>query len=359
MKKIRFKTRNGVLYFGFDGKFKSSGLKDTKINRNIVASKFKRGEFNKEFNLFDNRNSKTIAELLDEVMITKSKTLKRKTMITYQMTCKNWIIPYFKDLLVSQVRPLDIKKFQDMLIDNGLGRFSINTARGLLKEVFDLAVIDATITTNPITVMPFPKIKSKKYKQKPCSLDEIDLILKYEKGEMGNFLGISFFTGMRSGELLALKWEDVDFNTDTLSISKTISAGFINEAKTESSVRDIEMIPQAREFFKKQQLITGLKNSYVFLNNKNTYYYSNATFNSRFKNILKELKLEERSLHNTRHTFASVMLNNNIEVLWVSNMLGHSDLTITLNTYTHYMPKKEKMKLNFLEKRYKNGTDNE
>lgn len=357
MKKLRFKNRKGILYIGFNDKWKSTGEKDTKINRNIFLGKFQRGELDSNIQVFDNRTSKTVKELLEEVLKTKSRTLKRKTLTTYQLTSKNWIIPYFKGKFVSQIKPLDIKKFQDMLLDNGLGKFSLNTTRGLLREVFNLAIIDGTIENNPINIMPRPKTKPSKYKQKPCSLDEIDLLLENSTGEMRNFLGISFFTGMRSGELLALKWEDVDFKTETISITKTISAGYINEAKTASSMRDIEMTDQAKEFFLKQRLLTGLKNTYIFLNRKGTYHFSNQTFNVRFKKLLKRLNLEERSVHNTRHTFASIMLNNGIETLWVSNMLGHSNVTVTLSIYTHYMPKKEKMELKFLKNRYKNGTE--
>ena len=174
---------------------------------------------------------------------------------------------------------------------------------------------------------------------------------------MRNFLGISFFTGMRSGELLALTWDDVDLQTDTISISKTIADGYINSAKTASSVRDIEIIDYAKQFFEKQRLETGLKGRYIFLDKKGSFYSSNTYFYDNFQRILKKLNLEKRSLHNTRHTFASLMLNNNINPLWVSNTLGHENLDITLKIYTHFMPKKEKMSIKFLEKRYKNGTN--
>jgi len=76
-----------------------------------------------------------------------------------------------------------------------------------------------------------------------------------------------------------------------------------------------------------------------------------------FQKVLTKLGIERRSLHNTRHTFASMMLNNGIEPLWVSHTLGHESLKITLDIYTHYMPKKEKMSIRFLETRYKNGTN--
>ena len=256
MKKLRFKNRNGVLYFGIDGKFKSSKLKYTNINKNIIIGKFKDGRLDKELGFYSADNVPTIEELLAEVMRNKSKALKHKTLLAYKVTCKTKIIPYFKGRLVTEIKPIDIKKFQDYLIDLGLGKGTINLTRVLLKQVFNLAILSEHITLNPIKMVDMPQFKTVKKKQNPFTLDEIDLILANTKDAVRNFLGIAFFTGMRSGEILALKWEDIDFITDTISINKTIAEGFINSPKTPSSLRDIEMLPQVREFLKAQQLET-------------------------------------------------------------------------------------------------------
>ncbi len=357
MKKLRFKNRGGILYFGFGDKLKSSKLKYTNINKNIIIGKFKNGLLDDELDINQTAHAPTIEKLLKEVMSSKSKVLKHKTLLAYKVTCKTKIIPYFKDKLVTEIKPIDIKKFQDSLVDIGLGKGTINLTRVLLKQVFNLAILSELITLNPIKMVDMPKIKQNKVKQKPFTLDEIDLILASLKGAIKNFIGVAFFTGMRSGEILALKWEDIDFITDTISINKTIAEGYINSPKTASSFRDIEILPQAKEFLKAQQLETGLKSDFVFLNKHNSYYGSNTHFYNHFQKVLKKVGLEKRSLHNTRHTFASMMLNNGIDPLWVSNTLGHENLNITLSIYTHYMPKKQKMVINFLEKRYKNGTN--
>ena len=105
-------------------------------------------------------------------------------------------------------------------------------------------------------------------------------------------------------------------------------------------------------------MTTGLQNGLIFTkNDKSSHYANNSLFYNTYREILDEVGLVKRSLHNTRHTFASMMLNNQIDPLWVSSMLGHKNLDITLKVYTHYLPKKEKMVIGFLEKRYKNGTN--
>jgi len=356
MKKLRFKNRNGILYFGIDGKFRSSKLKFTNVNKNIIIGKFKQGLLDEELNISTN-STPSIKTLLDEIMDQKVRVLKHNSINAYNIAIKSYIVPYFGEIMVSQIKPIDIKKFQDGLVNKGFKRQTITLCRVLLKEVFAIAILNEYMTINPVLMVDIPKIKYNKQKQKPCSLDEIDEIISIAKSsDVKNFLGVSFFTGLRSGELLALSWDDVDFETDTISVTKTISAGTIGTPKTLSSERDIEILPKAKEFLKAQRLETGLHNSFVFLNTNNSHHSMNGYFAAKFKNILKKLNLEDRNLHNTRHTFASMMLNNNIDPLWVSNTLGHCDLNITLKTYTHYMPKKEKMTIGFLDKRYKNGT---
>lgn len=355
MKKLRFKNRNGVLYFGIDGKFKSSKMAYNSVNKKILAGKYTRGEIDNELYLACKSNF--VEDYLKKVIEDKSKYLKHKTMIAYRSSYSTHIVPFFKNKMVTEIKPIHIKQFQDGMVDKGLKRESIQLARILLKEAFALAILDEAISSNPINAVKMPKINYRRVRQKPFSLDEIDRILESVSGEFKNFLGISFFSGMRSGEILALKWSDIDFNTDTISINKTIAQGLINSAKTVASERDIEMIDKAKEFFKNQRFITGLKNSYVFLNKKGTHYSSNDLFYGSFQKLLDSIGLERRALHNTRHTFASIMLNNGIDSLWVSHTLGHENLQITLGIYTHYMPKKEKIALGFLKNRYKNGTD--
>ena len=356
MKKLRFKNRNGVLYFGIDGKFKSSKMKDTKINRNILISKHRNGELDEELG-FEVEKAPTLLKFLDKVLQEKKETLKLSSGQSYSNSYKK-IVSYFEDKSINRFKPIEIKEFQDELAKK-YSRSLINNIRTLLREAFDLAILSELINVNPVVAVRPPKIVKLSKKQSPFTLDEIDLILENSQGAFRNFIGISFFTGMRGGEILALTWDDVDFYTDTISITKTVSRGVINSTKTASGTRDIEMIPQARNFFEAQRLETGLKNSFVFLqSDMKSHHGSNVLFYKKFKDLIKKLGLEDRRMHNTRHTFASIMLNNNIEPLWVSATLGHKSLDVTLSIYTHFMPRKEKMVIGFLEKRYKTGTHN-
>ena len=355
MKKLRFKNRNGILYFGVGEKFKSSKLKYSKVNKNIIINKFKSGALNDDLEVIEIK-SPTVESYLERVKLEKKKNVRHSTFESYKSSFVR-ISKYFDGKMTREVKPIHIKNFLETVADDETARTLLNRVRFLLKEIFDLSVLNEDIVSNPVSVVRSPKTNHEPKRHEPFNLDEIDLILSTAKGQYKNFLGIAFFTGMRSGEILALTWDDIYFSTDTISITKTLSKGGIGKPKTSSSYRDIELLPMAKKYLESQRLETGLKNGFVFTKeDKESHYANNSQFYNYYRKVLDKAGLERRSLHNTRHTFASMMLNNNIEPMWVSSTLGHRDLSITLKVYAHYIPKKEKMVISFLEKRYKNGT---
>lgn len=358
MKRLRFKNRNGILYFGIDGKFKSSKLKYNSVNKNIIQGKFNNGLFDSDLSVKD-VSSELVNDLVLAFIDSESNIKKESTRRNYRSTFKNHIKPYFESKTVLQIKPIDIKLFQDYILKKGIsGKGVIGQARYMLSEIFNDYILSGEIVVNPVKMVNTPSFKreSKKKSIKVFTLDEMDLILDNARGYFKNLLGILFFTGMRIGELLALKWSDIDFTSDTITINKTVSAGTIGTPKTMASDRDIEILDKVREFLKKQMMLTGMKNTFVFLNTKQSHYTQPSHLLIKFTALLEELNLQRRTLHTARHTFASMMLNNNIDPMWVSATLGHENVKITLEIYAHFLPRKEKMNIEFLQKRYKNGT---
>ena len=151
-----------------------------------------------------------------------------------------------------------------------------------------------------------------------------------------NYLQIAFFTGCRTGEILALKWSDVDLSNGKISINKTINKFDITSPKTRSSIREIDILPLVKEALKSQKSING-KSEFVFCS-KDDFSKLYFTLQKEWKRLLNEVGLEYRTLYHTRHTFASIMLSHNENLLWVSKrMLGHSNANMTLKIYAHYV----------------------
>ena len=185
----------------------------------------------------------------------------------------------------------------------------------------------------------------------PFSTAEISKILEHSTGQFKNLFALAFFTGMRTGELIGLKWEDINFETMELTIQRTIGRGRISTPKTVSSIRTIEILEILQPYLRNQHKLTGKENTFVFLNENNTHYFdSNKIRDYTWRRTLKEAGVDYRTIYNTRHTFASMMIANGEDILWVSHMLGHSHSEMTLRKYAKYIKNDKKKRATFLTK---------
>lgn len=153
-------------------------------------------------------------------------------------------------------------------------------------------------------------------------------------GYLRNFIAIMTFTGARPGELIALEWNDIDFENQIININKTTIRGSDGLPKTKASVRRIEMLDIVKDYLMNQYALTGKIDKKVFLNSSNNVFYSHDIIGKRFKDLLD--KDDKRYLYQLRHTFASLMINEGEDIVWVSQMMGHENIDITLKTYTHF-----------------------
>ncbi len=327
---MTFYNRKGMLYARINGKRVSTKLKDTKANRKLFESYSKNDEFFKKFNV--KKDMLTVIELCEEVLKEKEKELKPTSYRSYESLYNSRIVPYFNKMIPSEVTPLIIKEWYKTFTD----RQTLKTCEAVLKPAFENAILSKMITTTPFVIKK-PKFKSD-YEINPFSLEELKMILKYENNPIKNFLGISFFTGLRTGELCGLKWSDIDFKKNKLSVNRTITAGFEQDPKTKSSKAKIDLPIEALPYFKSQQLKTGLR-EYVFYSKRNINpYKSSTTLASKLKEILRKLNIKERTIYQTRHTFASIKLSMGERLEWVSYMLRHKSPRITQEIYFKYMP---------------------
>ncbi len=157
---------------------------------------------------------------------------------------------------------------------------------------------------------------------------------------------VAFFTGMRTGEQLALTWEDIDFNQKTITINKSLNElGQITSPKNKPSVREIDLLEPVEKILKELKESEPANKKFVFIEMPKRI----SVFQRHFKKLLKALNLKDRKLYTTRHTFASLMLRQGEEAMWVSKTLGHKDLNTTYKTYSHYIPKQDKERAKFLK----------
>lgn len=338
---MNFYNRNGILYVRINNKRVSTKLKDTKQNRKLVESYSKYDEFLEKFNVKE--EIPTILELCDEVLLEKEETLKSTSLKAYLSLYKSRIQPYFKNILVTDFKPKHVHQWYKTISD----KRTIITCEAILKPAFEKAILYDYIDSSPF-IIKRPKSNSE-YKIMPFTLDEIHALINNAPPRIQNLIAIAFYSGMRIGEVIGLKWKDINFKEKTIDIKRTITSGIEQLPKTKYSYRTIDMINQCEKYLLSQKKITGL-GEYIFLSSNLQPYSSSSSLTYSWKKLLKNLNIEYRSIYQLRHSFASNMLSNGENELWVSQMMGHKSSDITRTKYTKYIKVNRTQKITYLDK---------
>lgn len=225
----------------------------------------------------------------------------------------------------------------------------------VLKIIFNYAVKEGLISDNPFkkvdTSKAFNEIEEKK--KNSFSRDELKQFLQYSKNNDSMLFYCLFhllaFTGMRQGEARALKWSDIDFKENTISITKTISRKLDNREeigktpKTKASYRIIQMDNQTavllknyrdecRELYSKRGKLFDFNDSYLFEDKKGNFI-AQGTLSGHMRRTCKRAGVHSITAHGLRHTYVSLMIEAGIQPIEIAHNVGHSDLKMIMNVY--------------------------
>ncbi|GAA8316605.1 tyrosine-type recombinase/integrase [Helicobacter pylori] len=233
--------------------------------------------------------------------------------------------------------------------ESTLKHYKKNTIHNLnanLKSFLEFCETEGFMEKSPFFAITLKNAKEAQAIE-PFSLEEIKLLIENAPSlRLKAFLAVAFFTGMRTGEQLALLWEDIDFNNKTITINKSLNElGQITSPKNKPSIREVDLLEPVENILKELQASEPKNKKFVFIDMPKR----SSVFQRHFKKLLKALNLKDRKLYTTRHTFASLMLSQGEEAMWVSKTLGHKDLNTTYKTYSHYIPKQDKERAKFLK----------
>ena len=260
------------------------------------------------------------------------------------------IIPHIGHIKLTKLTGRDIQKMYNDVREHGRTRekqkektpgLSNAYVRGMhtmLHNCLDRAVKERLITYNPSNDCIIPKLQKKEMKiLKPenmaAYLKEAD-----QRGVLPMFF-LVLCKGLRRGEIAALLWEDLDMEKKTLSINKqamAVKGGGVKvtQPKTDTSIRQISVSQQVIDLLV-QEHEKHPDNPVMFPSPVNGGMWYPDAINRLHQKILKSAGLEHIRLHDLRHTFATVALQNGVDIKTVSGMLGHFDAGFTLRTYTH------------------------
>ncbi|MDR0453640.1 MAG: site-specific integrase [Deferribacteraceae bacterium] len=364
--KARYKKHRLYVYFRFSGKAfqeptpfycqkdgqKGCMCKQCKaaeglaleISRKINAGTFKIGEY------FPDKEEKQINiehDVLCNQYILQWIELK-KSVITYS-TAKSYayivrtLTPYFNNIRLIDVRPTHIRNIVSQLVNNQLSPKTVRNMILMLSNVFKYAHDDGIIESNPTKNIQLPKVKIEE--PDPFTHDEILKILDYmdkHHPKMTAFFAIGFYSGMRTGEIMALKWANFDFNKHKILVDATHTANKIKDSTKTGKARYVDIIPNLDKYIQKHKEHTFLQNSYLFINQYGDPFISQTSIVRHYwQPCLQRLGIRYREPYQMRHSFACMMLDVGENIKWVANMLGHTDLSMVTKRYGNWLTPSE------------------
>ena len=284
---------------------------------------------------------------LDEYMIF---TIRESTLDSYRAMVKNQVKPFIGGKQISSLTTADMQKFYNKIKKEGRVRehpihgktLADSMVRGvhmMLHEALDTAVKERLIAKNPTNGTTVPKCN---YPEKQILGDnQLETFLEAIKGHeyWCDFFYVEVMTGLRRGEICGLKWQDINFDENKLQVKRSVSVKkgggvSIGETKTETGVRCIQMPPSVAELLKskKQTAITEWVFPH-FLHPEQPI--SPASAYRKLKVILKNAELPLIRFHDLRHTFATHATQGGVDPKTLAGILGHTNASFTLDTYTH------------------------
>lgn len=347
-------TYNGKRYYVY-------GKTAPELLENITKkqAELERGQLEQE-----NPTLNVYYEHFTKIRKTEVKEATQRAQRSQFKNISNVIMPnkeMFGDFRIKDITRRDIETVRQLLLDQGKTPENINIIIAHLNHVLERAVIDDTIIKNPCKAMKRLKRESipvNETKHRALSEEETELFFKAAEERHSFYINAFRFminTGVRVGELGALYKTDIDksFIHIRRSITRTESGSYkVGEnTKTESGARDIPLTPEIIQIIRKQEelnkLVFGLRWSGTVFKSAEDDLLKEYTVNREIKRICKSAGIDSFTCHAFRNTFATRFIEQRPQDYKIlSEILGHKDISITLNLYTHVMTENKVIAMN-------------
>lgn len=296
--------------------------------------------------------------------------IRPSTRQNYEMIIRRHIKPAIGHIPLFEIGSRDIQNFYNTLLDSGRvdgkGGLSPKTVENIhlvLSSAINHALDEGLIIKNPLRNVSIRR--GEREEIEIFTVEEQKKVLKEcQNHYYGMAVKLALFSGIRQGELLGLTWDCIDFEKNTIRINKQVqrnknfdknalqktTLGFIKGTKTKHSTRTIPIIePIMKELkeYKEQQktlkkaICADYKNYNLVFCRQDGNYTEPTTLSSAYHRIQKKAEVFEKSLHATRHTYATRALEKGMNIKVVSKLLGHANIQITIDTYSHVLPEFE------------------
>lgn len=271
-------------------------------------------------------------EIAQKWAVITEKRVKTSTFRSYRSAMNFYVLRRFGNQPVDQINYMDVEEFVTGL---KCSNKRINNVLVPMRGVFKMALRAGIIQKDPMTLVRNLTISRPEIS--PLSMEEVRRFLAAVSVPYRPFFNVAFFTGMRFGEMAALKWRNVDFKLGVIKVRETRVMEEEDRPKTTASVRDVKMIPPVIDALREQMKMTMGRSDYVFLNYYNRPLNAHSVNIHTWKPTLIKCGFTPRPLYQTRHTFATLMLDGGEHPGWVAKMMGHVNLKMIHEHYYSYI----------------------
>jgi integrase len=292
-----------------------------------------------------------LARYLESWLIDSAKpTLRASTFVSYRTIVRKHLIPKLGRVQLAKLTPLMIERFLNERIETGLSPRRVQYIHAVLRRALNRAMKAGYIGRNVATLVDPPRVPHKEIE--PFTPSQVRVLLEATKGNRLEALySVALAVGLRQGEALGLRWEDVDFEAGLIharfELQRLEGKFQLVELKSRRSHRTVAMPPYIAE----KLLEHGARQREEHLLLGPEWHDSDLVFTSHtgrpldgrnvtrsFQRLLKRAGLPKRRFYDLRHSCATLLLVQGVPARVVMEILGHSQIGLTMNTYTHVLP---------------------
>jgi len=263
--------------------------------------------------------------------------VKPSTLKNYRSMMHSSLIPFFGDVPLSAIRTADVQQYVAERLATGVTGATVQKALIMLKGMLKQAVQWDYLHANPAQPVKAPRREHREMDS--LTPAEIPAFLNAFEPEWRPLFFTAIFTGMRLGELLALQWSDIDWRSGTIRVRRSVWNGQFQEPKTRNAVRTIGMSPRLSTVLMEHKLDTPWSSHDLVFCTASGDFIDQANMRHRvFEPALRAAGIRKMRIHDLRHTFASLLINQGENLKYVQQQLGHASITTTVDRYGHLMP---------------------
>jgi integrase len=324
------------------------------------AAKFKarieheigRGEFDYKKHFPDSPRARLFSQLAGDSLQMKSylpswlrdekDNIKHSTWLGYDKILRYHLIPEFGETTLADFRRKDV---HDWIANRpALSAKRLRNIVSVLRVALDAAVERDLIESNPlITFRVRRRSAASREDIDPFSAQERAAILSELRGQDRNFVEFAFWTGLRTSELVALDWSDIDWTRGVARISRVLTLGMNKPesgAKTAAGIREVKLLRPAVRALQAQKAHTFFRNAEVFQNPRTGKRWTGdkCIRQGMWTPALRKARVRYRRPYTTRHTYASMLLAAGESPMWVATQMGHTDWSLTAKRYARWIP---------------------